>query len=149
MYILNFFNMMWLDSVILFPLIIMFLDELITKNKYIGYIITLSLSLIISYYISYFILVFIVFYSFIYIFLNIKNKDDRKKIIFRLGISTIIALLISSLSFIPSLYQTFISSRFSSSGNQLLFGNVMNKSLYLLFSPLFIILSVLYISNAY
>lgn len=145
--ILNYFNMMWLDSVILFPLIMMFLDELLTNDKYVGYIITLSLSLIITYYISYFILVFIVFYSFIYIFLNVKSKERRKKIIFRLGVSTIIALLISSFSLLPSLYHTFISSRFSSSGNQLLFGNVMNKSLYLLFSPLFIILSVLYISK--
>lgn len=145
--ILNFFNMMWLDSVILFPLIMMFLDELFTKDKYMGFIITLSLSLIITYYISYFILVFIVFYSFIYIFLNVKSKEKRKKIIFRLGASTLIALLISSFSLIPSLYQTFISSRFSSSGGSSLFGAVMNKSFYLLFSPLFIILSVLYISK--
>lgn len=145
--VLNFFNMMWLDSVILFPLIIMFLDELFTRDKYIGYIISLSLSLIISYYISYFILVFIVFYSFIYLFLNVKTKEKRKKIIFRLGISTFISLLISSFCIIPNLYQTFISSRFNSSGYYSLFGNVMNKSLYLLFSPLFIILTILYISK--
>lgn len=145
--ILNFFNLMWLDSIILFPLIIMYLDELLNNDKYIGYIITLSLSLIITYYISYFILVFIVFYSYIYIFLSVRKKEDRKRIIFRLGISTVTSLLISSFSTIPSIYQTIISSRFSSGGYYVLFGNVMSKSLYVLFTPLFVILSILYISK--
>lgn len=64
--ILNYFNIMWLDSIILFPLIIMYLNELLDSDKYIGYVITLSISLMISYYISYFILLFILFYLYIY-----------------------------------------------------------------------------------
>lgn len=65
--IVNYFNIMWVDSVILFLLIVMYLEELLNNDKYFGYVVTLSLSLIISYYISYFIL----FYYFIYIFMVI------------------------------------------------------------------------------
>ena len=142
--ILNYFNIMWLDSVILFPLIIMCLNELLNKGKYLGYIITLSLSLIISYYISYFILLFILFYSFIYILLKI-DKDKVKSTIFKLGLSTFIAILISSFSLIPSLYQTLISSRFDSSGSNIIFYNFINKSLYLMFSSVFLFIFILLI----
>ena len=139
--ILNYFNVMWLDSVILFPLIIMFLNELLNREKYLGYIITLSLSLMISYYISYFILLFILFYSFVYIFLKV-DKGKLKKVIFKLGISTFIAILISSVSLLPALYQTFLSSRFDSVGSNILFYNFINKSIYLMFSSVFLVLFI-------
>ena len=137
--ILNYFNIMWLDSVILFPLIIMYLNELLDKENYMGYIITLSMSLMISYYISYFILLFILFYSFIYIFIKL-DKDRIKKVIFRLGMTTLIAILISSFSLLPSLYQTLISSRIDSNVTSSMLSNFMNKSLYLMFSTVFLVL---------
>ena len=136
--LLNYFNIMWLDSVILFPLIVMYLDKLLNENKYIGYVITLSLSLIISYYISYFILLFILFYSFIYIFIKL-DKKKIKKTIFILGISTITSILISSFSLLPALYQTLISSRLTSSYTSNIWHNFINKSLYLMFSTVFLI----------
>ena len=145
--VLNYFNIMWLDSIILFPLIVMYLDRLLNDKGYVGYIICLSSSLIITYYISYYIMLFILFYSFIHIFLSIKNVDERKKIIFRLGIATLISLLISSFSVIPSVYQTVISSRFNTGSSYELFGSIVSKSFYVLFSPLFVILSILYISR--
>ena len=136
--ILNYFNIMWLDSVILFPLIVMYLDELLNKNNYLGYIITLSMSLVISYYMSYFILLFILFYSFVCMFLRL-DKDLIKKTIYKLGIATFISILISSFSLLPALYQTFISSRFGSSYTSDLISNFMNKSLYLMMSSLFLV----------
>lgn len=136
--LLNYFNIMWLDSVILFPLIMMFLNELLKNNKYIGYIITLSLSLMINYYISYFILLFILFYSFLYIFLKLE-KEVIKKTIFRLGLATFISILISSVSLMPALFQTLLSSRIDTDNNALLFDNIMNKSLYLMLSSVFIV----------
>lgn len=101
--LLNYFNIMWLDSVILFPLIIMYLEELIKNDKCMGYIIFLSGSLIITYYISFYILIFIIFYSFLLIFLFV-DKKRVKKVIFNLGKSTVIAILISSFSILPTLY---------------------------------------------
>ncbi|MBQ2872773.1 MAG: YfhO family protein [Bacilli bacterium] len=137
--ILNYFNIMWLDSVILFPLIVLYLDNLLNNGKYLGYIITLSLSLIISYYISYFILIFILFYSFIYIILKLDSKKV-KKTIFRLGISTITSILVSSFSLLPAIYQTFISSRVSGFYSSGIFDNFINKSLFLMFSSVFLFL---------
>jgi len=138
---LNYFNIMWLDCVILFPLIVMYLDKLFIEEKYLGYIITLGLSLAISYYISFFIILFILFYSCLNLYL-FTDKVKSKKIIFRLGISTVVAILLSSFSLLPALYQTFISSRIDSSSVANIFDCFINKSLYLMGSPLFIILFI-------
>ncbi len=140
--ILNYFNIMWLDSVILFPLIILFLDKLIYEGKYYGYVIVLALSIIISYYISLFILIFIFIYSFLNIFVLLK-KEKRKKTILLLGISTLNAILISSFSLIPSLFHTFTSSRLSNNGHYELFNNTINKILYLMGLSLPFILFIL------
>ena len=145
-FLLNYFNIMWLDSIILFPLIMLGLNNLINNNKKYLYIITLSLSLIINYYISYFILLFIVFYSFIYIFLYKDNKEG-KNVIFKLGKATLISLLISSFSTVPVIYQVLISSRFGESYIGELMNNSMYKTLYLAFSPFFCILFLLLIGK--
>ena len=144
--LLNYFNIMWIDSVILFPLIIMYLNKLLDNGKYIGYVITLSLSLMISYYITYFILLFILFYSFVYIFLKL-DKNKIKKIILTLGISTFIAIMISSVSLLPCLYQTINSSRLDSFSTSGLFNNFMNKSLFLMLSSVFLVIYGMLISK--
>lgn len=134
--ILNYFNDIWLDLVILFPLVVYYLEEMINNGKCTGYIITLSLCFIISIYYSVFIIIFILFYTFIY--LNLFSKKIKESI-FLLGKSTVIALLISSFSSIPALYQILSSGRFNDVGSTGLFSNISMKSLYLLLSPLYII----------
>ena len=138
---LNYFNIMWLDCVILFPLIVMFIDKLIIEGKVMGYIITLSLSLAISYYISFFILIFILFYTFFNLYL-FNDKEENKKVIYHLGLSTVIAILLAGFSLFPALYQTLISSRIESSSTANVFDCFLNKSLYLMGSPLFIIIYI-------
>ena len=140
--LLNYFNVMWLDCVILFPLIVMYLDRLLNEKKYIGYIFTLSMSLMISYYISYFILLFILFYSFMYVFLKL-DKSKVKEVIFRIGICTFIAILISSFSLLPAIYQTFMSSRIDSDVTSSIFNNIINKSLYLMMSSVFLVIFIM------
>lgn len=144
--ILNYFNIMWLDGVILLPIIMIGLDKLINDRGHLIYIISLSMCLMISFYISYFILVFIIFYTYLYIILY-KNMVDRKKIIYRLGIGTVIAMLIASISLLPGVYQMIISSRFDTDNGFSLMSETMAKSLYLLFSPLLLILFILFISK--
>lgn len=129
--LLNYFNIMWLDSVILFPLIMLYLDKLIKDNNYCGYIITLALSFIISYYITTFILIFVFIYSYFNV-LIIEPREKEKKTILMLGLSTVIAILISSFSVVPALYHTFNSSRLSSGGNYDLLANTINKIIYLM-----------------
>lgn len=137
--LLNYFNDMWLDVVILFPLLIYYLEELLNNQKYVLYTLILALSLIISVYFSLFVVIFIIFYSFIYLNI-ISKKEDVKKSIFLLGKATVIAFLISSFSTVPCLYQILTSGRFSSTGTTGILSNIMLKSLHILMSPLFIIL---------
>ena len=134
--ILNYYNEIWLEFVILFPLIVMYLDKVLNNKSELGYIIVLSLALIISFYYGLFILVFIILYTAINLYID--NKKDTKEIIFKLGKSTLIALLISSFSSVPLLYQIFNSSRYNTPADITMFSNFTLKSLHLLFSPLFI-----------
>ena len=144
--LLNYFNIMWLDDVILFPLIILYLDKLLKEGKYIGYLITLTLSLIISYYISIFILLFILIYSFIYINLYVSNTKS-KKIVITLGITTLLSILISAFSIGPAIIQTFNSSRLIGISNTYLFNNTINKLLYLMFNSVLIVYFIKLISK--
>ena len=136
--LLNYFNDMWLDIVILFPILVLFLDKLLNEKKELGYIIVLSLCFIINIYFCIFVVTFILFYTTTNILLF--NKKDKKEIIFKLGKGTLIAFLISSFSSVPLLYQIFISDRFNYGYDSVLFASFDMKSLYLLFSPLFVLM---------
>ena len=61
-------NVMWLDCIVLFPLIILGLERLIKEGKGILYCITLALSILSNYYISIMICIFCVLYFFMYTF---------------------------------------------------------------------------------
>ena len=136
--IFNYYNEIWLEFVIVFPLLVMYLDKVLEDKNEFGYIIVLSTSIIISLYYSMFILIFILFYSSISLYLY--KKRENRKIIFKLGKSTLISLLISSFSSLPLLYQILNSGRFNAYADITLFSNFYMKSLHILFSPLFIII---------
>lgn len=55
-------NVMWLDCLVLLPLIVLGVDRLIKENKYILYTLTLGISIFSNYYISIMICIFLVFY---------------------------------------------------------------------------------------
>lgn len=137
-FLLNYFNIIWLDVIILFPLLVMYLDRILNNRDEVGYIIILAISFIITFYFSFFIVIFILLYSAV----NLYFSDRRivKSIIFKLGKSTLIAFLISAFSSLPLIYQIFTSSRFGYMKEVSLFNNLPMKSLYVLFSPLFIVL---------
>ena len=101
--------------------------------------------LIITFYFSYFVLIFIIIYSFIRLF--IIDKKNNKEIIFKLGKGTVIAFLISCFSSLPFLFQMFISGRYNIDFSTGILSNITMKSMYVLVSPLFIILSVKLISK--
>ena len=137
-FLLNYFNEIWLDIIILFPILVLYLDKVLNNQSELGYIIVLAVSFIITFYFSFFVIVFVLLYSAVNLYF-----DDRKKIkeiIFKLGKGTLIAFLISAFSSLPLLYQIFISSRFQFIKTVSLFNNLPMKSLYVLFSPLFVVM---------
>lgn len=98
------FNIMWLDAVILLPLVIAGIENIIQKKKPVLYIISLALTLITNYYIGFMVCVFSVIY---YIYIMILNSElkNKKEILKKIGIfamSSICAGLISGIILIPA-----------------------------------------------
>ena len=65
---------MWMDSVMLAPLIILGLEKLVKEGKVALYYITLAVSIFSNYYISIMICIFLVFY---FVLLFVKKKEGR------------------------------------------------------------------------
>lgn len=94
---------MWLDSVILLPLIILGLERLLTSGKIGLYIVTLALAIYTNFYIAYSICLFIFLYALTYIVLKLRPahpKDWIKPIAHFAGCS-LLSLGIASVVFIP------------------------------------------------
>ena len=110
----------WIDTMYMLPLIMIGLKKVLDLEKPTMYIITLTLSLIFSFYTSIMVIIFIFLVSLIYLFVYKEKKEDRKKAILSLGISTIISVLIASFIIIPAYSQISISSRINSGYGDLL-----------------------------
>ena len=69
-------NIMWLDCVILFPLILLGLERLVLEEKSLFYCVTLTAAILTNYYISIMICIFLVLYFFYLLFLRkgVQNK---------------------------------------------------------------------------
>ncbi len=103
-------NIMWLDGVILLPLVLISIDNIINKKKILAYIITLALCIITNFYIGFIICIFSVIY-FIYRIAvsSIYNKKYFSKSViynrfkyFLLG--SILGGALSSFVLIPTVY---------------------------------------------
>src|SRR5699024_4710170 len=67
-------NIMWLDCLLLFPLIVLGLERLVREKKCFLYCITLGLSILSNYYISIMICIFMVLYFMALLILEKKEK---------------------------------------------------------------------------
>lgn len=100
-YNINFqLNIMWLDGVLLLPLIMLGIDKLINENKYGLYIITLFFAIFSNYYIGYMICIFSVLYFIYKTILN--NKLNVRKIGLFIS-SSLIAGMLSAVLIVPTL----------------------------------------------
>ena len=97
-----YYNYIWIDSIILLPLVIYGIDKLIDEDKAGIYIFLLALTIIVNYYIGFMICVFCVIY-FIYRLINTDNVN-KKKTIRSFIISSLLAGLISAIMLFPSYY---------------------------------------------
>ncbi len=96
------YNIMWLDAVILLPIVIAGLDDILDKKSNCLYIIALSITLITNYYIGFMVCVFSVIY-FIYKILlgDLKDKKDIIRKTRKFIIHSICAALISAIVLVP------------------------------------------------
>ena len=76
-------NVMWLDCLVLLPLIVLGMDKLIKENKYFFYTIALGISIFSNYYISIMICIFLVFYFLVRILGTLPEENRFNYIISR------------------------------------------------------------------
>lgn len=146
-------NFVWLDNLILFPVLLLGIKRIIDKNDNKLYTIILFLSISYSFYISYMELLFILFLSFGYIVFLCDDKVQKRKFIFSLGIGTILAIGMSLVFLLPVISLVFDSVRsetFNPSGISMISANTLDKMMIilgygfpiLLFFNLFILKSI-------
>lgn len=126
----------WIDAMYMLPLIMIGLKKVLDLEHPTMYIIALTLSLIFSFYVTVMVIIFIFLASFIYLLVYKEEKEQRKKGILALGISTIISLMLSAFIVVPSYLQISISSRMGFDFNNLLnskMGPITDKASMLLF----------------
>ncbi len=94
-------HIMWMDSFILLPLIILGLDKLITEDKVKMYIITLTLAIMINFYIGYALCLFCLLY---FIYKSYITNNLSFKVIKRFIVSSLLCGLMCSVILIPQIY---------------------------------------------
>ena len=138
----------WMDAVYLLPLLIVGLKKILDLEDNKMYIIILSVCLVCSFYISFMILLYIILASLIYLY--IYKKENRKKAIFNLGVSTVISLLISSIVVIPTMLQIASSERAGFDLSVIInskFGPLSDKLSFFFTSAIAIVLTVILLLN--
>ena len=101
-------NMMWLDVMCLFPMLLWGLDLLKKGNKWL-FVGMLSACLFANFYLCYMIVVFLLLYVFVWL---VFTKD--KKFAINFAISCLLAALLTAIVWLPSLVQYISSGRKSS-----------------------------------
>ena len=95
-----YYNYIWMDSIIMLPLVVYGLDKLMETNKPLVYIITLTITILINYYIGYMICIF----SLLYYLYNLAIKKTSKKTISTFIISSLLVGIMSVAIILPSYY---------------------------------------------
>ncbi len=101
-------NIMWLDMMYLFPLVVLGVKKLIKDNRSALLTITLAFSVIFNFYISFTVFLFVIL--FFGVFALMYPKADRK-IYINLGLSGVVSLLCSAFVWLPCLLQYLSSAR--------------------------------------
>lgn len=105
-------NIVWLDMVYLFPILLIGLNRLIYKNKIFLFVLTLTCTFIVNYYMSYMVIVFLILYMGIYS-LNSQGSNSHFVAITRFIFASLLSGALSSFVWIPSLFQYLKSARVS------------------------------------
>ena len=128
-------NMMWLDVMCLFPLLLLALDDL-KKGKRAFFIIILTACLFANFYLAYMIVVFLLLYVLMWLLIS-KNKKFATDFI----LTCAVAALLSSIVWMPSLVHYFSSGRKGS-----IIENLQNSGIFTSYTTTFpSIFSVLFL----
>lgn len=87
--IANSMNIMWLDVLILLPIVMLMTERLMNEGRILGYIISVAIILYLNYYIAYMVLIFVLIWFLLRMWV-VKEKSPTQAI-YRLGVGTILA----------------------------------------------------------
>ncbi len=104
-------NIHFLDVAAIFPLIIYFVDKLVKEGKFLGFSITMTVGFIVNVYFMVAVCVYVIIYSAHE--LKSVEKSIRKSRVMLLGVSAIVALLMSAVIFLPTVMALLQTSRAS------------------------------------
>lgn len=106
-------NIMWLDIMYLFPILMIGLEKLTKQKNNLLYIISLTAIMVMNFYICYMVAVFILIYMALYYFSS-KGSQARREVCAKFLSGTLISALISSIVWLPSIIQVSASGRVGS-----------------------------------
>ena len=118
-------NMVWLDVMAMFPVLLIGADLMIQKQKISCFVLALSAIIVLNFYLTYMVVVFIVLAFGAYLFFFEGNIAEKRKTVLLLGIATFLALLITTAVWLPSLYQYLSSARAVGLYESLTSGNLL------------------------
>lgn len=112
-YVMLFYqNVIWLDVMYLFPLLMMSLDRLHKKHKPIMYILLMAGMMVINYYIGYMVVVFVLLTAGIYSIIGIRADDNgTAETCLQFLVGSAAAALLSAAVWLPSFMQYMTSGR--------------------------------------
>lgn len=93
---------MWMDVIMLLPLVVMGIEELVKNKKLTLYIVSLFLSIWTCFYLSFMVCIFSVLYFFFLIFKEKKGNKERLCDCLRFGVGSLTAGAMSAVSLIPT-----------------------------------------------
>ena len=106
-YNINYFvNFMWLDVVIMTPIVLIGLDKLINKESPKLYIISLFISIFCNYYMSYMLCIFCVLYFIYNVLLKYSDKSEIIKLVKRFIIVSALTGLMCSFFLLPCIVES-------------------------------------------
>ena len=104
-------NVMWLDNVLAFPLILLGIDEIICRGKYKMLVISLAYCLLSNFYIGYMTCFFVMIWFFIrYFMLTPAERNPRDvdyhfaRVLARIAAAAVVAVMISAVIVLPVYY---------------------------------------------
>ncbi len=102
-------NIIWLDMMYLFPLLLLSFEHLIHHKKATPYVIALSAMMVVNYYIGYMVVLFTLLYFGIMLFS--LSGESRKQVAIRFLTASFIAAMLTAVVWLPSFLQYLSSGR--------------------------------------
>ena len=94
-------NIMWLDVIMVLPLIVMGFEQMMREKKFLLYTISLAYALFVNYYIAFMVCVFMVLYFVVYVLREKRESRDVASSFLRFGGYSVLAAALSALLLVP------------------------------------------------